>query len=680
MTYTLKPFQETAVQQLTDRFFHSSKNEIVFSAPTGSGKTIMMIDFMTRVVINNPYSENYAFIWLTPGSGELEEQSHNSMQRNTQLLIPQYLNEALTGGFVENSTTFINWEQVTKNGNIATREGETENIYEKIHDAHSTGLHIVVIIDEEHRNQTDKAKQLVERLLPEKVIRVSATPQSKGSMFDYVEVDEESAIAEHMITRAVVLNDGIIDGEIVGDTTERFLDLADEKRRIIKRTYQNIGKDINPLVLIQFPDEKKGKSQSVLSYMEERSELIAQVQNYLKESLGQTEATVARWLSGDHLNVNGIEKANSPINYLIMKQAVATGWDAPRAKILVKLRLNTEPNFTLQTIGRIRRMPEQKHYDNEILDDAFIYSNDNNYINEVLEKGAGSRIAQFSLKSDAPNFGLKSLKPTNEFGMTVSETTIAFWKFLNTKYSLSRDKKNFDKLNRENLSKAGYDFDTTIKVRISHSNDLSNDVLQERLIAYQVNMPVDTRRHRLMLLDSIQDIQHALYLDTYSNTKALLLELFSERGDGILVPPILRLNNHDWWAFVINNSKLLRDEAREIDKDNLFGFAIEDVEAINLNIPLVESYKVNKGKNPKIFKKNIYEGYSELNFAGRSKPEIQLERWLEQSTKVKWWYKSRDRGRQYFSIAYGNKREGFFPDYLVQDLDGVTYILETKGG
>ncbi len=70
-----------------------------------------------------------------------------------------------------------------------------------------------------------------------------------------------------------------------------------------------------------------------------------------------------------------------------MKQAVSTGWDAPRAKILVKLRLNTEPNFTLQTIGRIRRMPQQKHYDNPILDNAFIYSNDQSYIADVLRQG-----------------------------------------------------------------------------------------------------------------------------------------------------------------------------------------------------------------------------------------------------------------------------------------------------
>lgn len=56
-----------------------------------------------------------------------------------------------------------------------------------------------------------------------------------------------------------------------------------------------------------------------------------------------------------------------------MKQAVSTGWDAPRAKILVTLRVNMEVEFTLQTIGRIRRMPERIHYDNELLDNSFVF-------------------------------------------------------------------------------------------------------------------------------------------------------------------------------------------------------------------------------------------------------------------------------------------------------------------
>ena len=42
-------------------------------APTGSGKTIILIDYVDTYLTN--VSANTAFIWLCPGKGNLEEQS-----------------------------------------------------------------------------------------------------------------------------------------------------------------------------------------------------------------------------------------------------------------------------------------------------------------------------------------------------------------------------------------------------------------------------------------------------------------------------------------------------------------------------------------------------------------------------------------------------------------------------
>lgn len=47
----------------------------------------------------------------------------------------------------------------------------------------------------------------------------------------------------------------------------------------------------------------------------------------------------------------------------VIKQAVATGWDCPRAHILVKLRENMDERFEIQMIDRIRRMPEARRMD-----------------------------------------------------------------------------------------------------------------------------------------------------------------------------------------------------------------------------------------------------------------------------------------------------------------------------
>ena len=67
-----------------------------------------------------------------------------------------------------------------------------------------------------------------------------------------------------------------------------------------------------------------------------------------------------------------------------MKQAISTGWDCPRAKILVKLREGMNEQFEIQTIGRIRRMPETTHYDDDLLDFCFVYTFDNTWKNGLL--------------------------------------------------------------------------------------------------------------------------------------------------------------------------------------------------------------------------------------------------------------------------------------------------------
>ena len=58
----LFPFQEQAVQTLQDKFFYSKKQTTVFYAPTGAGKTVMLINLMDRIIDFNPHPYDYAFI------------------------------------------------------------------------------------------------------------------------------------------------------------------------------------------------------------------------------------------------------------------------------------------------------------------------------------------------------------------------------------------------------------------------------------------------------------------------------------------------------------------------------------------------------------------------------------------------------------------------------------------
>ncbi|WP_247950610.1 DEAD/DEAH box helicase [Streptococcus constellatus] len=672
----LFPFQEQAVQTLQDKFFYSRKQTTVFYAPTGAGKTIMLISLMDRIIEYNPNPYDYVFVWLTPGNGELEEQSWNKAKDIGKFVKSITLDEALTGGFQAGTATFLNWERVKNDKAIALREGETQNLDDIIKVAKHKGLHFVLIIDEEHRDQTERAQRIINKFEADKIIRASATPKSSSPDYDNVQVNDEDVIAQGLIVRNVELNPDGVDGDVVDNMIQYFLDFADDKRRQVKVEYEKLGLSINPLVLIQFPDERKANK-------EERKSLIKQVRDYLSE-IGQEDGQVATWLANEKINITAIEKENSPVNYLLMKQAVSTGWDAPRAKILVKLRLNTEPNFTLQTIGRIRRMPGQKHYDNPLLDNAFIYSNDQKYIADVLKKGEGAYIATYELKEEAPDFQLTSVKPNLRAGLTNSEVIQALRKQFKNDYGLVEQN---GKQNQEKLESYGYIFGTTILQYLVKSDKLERDIVTEQLMAFDIKMPVNLRDNRLDLLNAEQAIQKYLYRDRPSDVNHILLELFSNRSEEP-TKRFLSLKPSEFMAFVINNYRLLRETAKNADAQGLFdkqlsleyGISHNELDLVSFVLPKNEMYQTLKNEAGEVFSKNVYKGYGRNNWVTTSKPEKAFEEWLESSQQVKWWYRSKDRGDNYFSVAYGQKKEGFFPDYIFLGTDGRTYVVETKGG
>ncbi|GBG97523.1 hypothetical protein [Lactococcus termiticola] len=49
----------------------------------------------------------------------------------------------------------------------------------------------------------------------------------------------------------------------------------------------------------------------------------------------------------------------------------------------------------------------------------------------------------------------------------------------------------------------------------------------------------------------------------------ILIELFSERGEEFFVPPILKLRKIELTFFIISKYKRLRDDAKEMDSNNL---------------------------------------------------------------------------------------------------------------
>ena len=427
LTLNLFDFQEKAVLNLLDLSINSnSKQTVVMKAPTGAGKTIILIGYVDEYF--NKVNSNTAVIWLCPGKGDLEEQSRKKMISVAPHRKTQNLFDALQNGFEPESTTFINWELVTKRGNNAIKDSERKNLFDCIADAHRRNMDFIVIIDEEHSNNTAKAKAIIDAFAAKHIIRVSATA-IKNNRYEYFEIDELDVIDEGLITKALYVNEGVEDNIEISNDYDCLLELADAKRKAIAQRYTEVlpeGKIVRPLVLIQFPNGQP--------------ETIKAVETKL-ESMGYTydNGMVSIWMSEDKKDLTDNLTDNDGIPaFLLMKQAISTGWDCPRAKILVKLREGMSEQFEIQTIGRIRRMPEARHYDDDLLDFCYVYTFDETYKTGLLssmDKAYETR--RLFLKDKCKTFTLtKQLRDLDVNGLGEREVLNQIYNYLIAKYHL----------------------------------------------------------------------------------------------------------------------------------------------------------------------------------------------------------------------------------------------------
>lgn len=671
LTLTLFDFQEKAVMKLLDLTEdRQSKQTIVVKSPTGSGKTIILIGFVDEYL--NNINSNTAFIWLCPGKGDLEEQSCQKMRSVAPHRITQNLFEALQNGFAPETTTFINWELVTKRGNTAIRDSERKNLFDRIAEANRNGIEFIIIIDEEHSNNTAKAKTIIDAFSAKNIIRVSATA-IKNKRYEFYEIDEMDVIDEGLITKAIYVNEGIEDNIEVSEDYDYLLDLADAKRKAIANRYREVlgeGKVIRPLVLIQFPNGQP--------------ETIHAVEQKL-ESMGYTynNGMVSIWMSEDKRDLPGnlTENDATPV-FLLMKQAISTGWDCPRAKILVKLREGMSEQFEIQTIGRIRRMPEAKHYEDDLLDFCYVYTFDEKYKAGLLsniDKAYETR--RLFLKDKCKTFSLeKQLRDQEYDGLGEREVMDKIYDTFVHKYHLSTDKAR----NKQILMGNNYVFGDEILGKALHGQFVRTEMVMESTAYYTTRRRVETHKHGILLLHSVDAIKTAIGMST-GKVKTILERLFRKGKN--TKKKLLSLNTAEFYAFVINNEHLLREEFREVTADMAGQITMRcSPKTAIFRIPEQDFFKYDPGVKEEIeYLSNAYYDYTS-GFATslvRSMSEQLFEQYCEEREDIEWVYKNGDSGQQYFSIVYFDgisNQSLFYADYIVMKKDGTIWVIETKGG
>ena len=662
-------FQEQAVLNLIDLTTDGKKQVVTVKSPTGSGKTIILINYIDEYL--SKVNSKTAFIWLCPGKGDLEEQSRKKMIKFAPTRKAQTLSDALAGGFVEESTTFINWELVTKSGNKAITDGERKNLFDRIAEAHRQGIQFIIVIDEEHSNNTAKARAIIDAISAKHIIRMSATT-TKNAKYEFYEIDEIDVINAGLITKALYVNEEINIGQEINDDYDVLLNLADNKRKQIAQRYIELKKRIRPLVLIQFPNGQP--------------ETIEAVEKKL-EDMGYTyeNGMVSKWMSEDKKDIpdNITENDATPV-FLLMKQAISTGWDCPRAKILIKLREGMSEQFEIQTIGRIRRMPESKHYEDDLLDYCFVYTFDKKWKDGLLanvDKAYETR--RLFLKEKCKSFTLeKELRDLDVSMVGEREVLNLVYNHFIEKYRLTKDKKQ----NQLVLQDAGYVFGDELISQILQGVYVKTASVGETSAKFiETKRHVDTHAHGIYLLHSVDEMKKAIGLNS-AKTKAILERLFRKGANPN--KKILGLETKEFYAFVINNVKRIKIDFIEVTAQMNYqlSFGALTPKISTFHIPEQDVFRYDPTVKSEVeFLSNAYHDYTS-GFATtmvRSRPEQLFEEYCEHDDTVEWVYKNGDTGQQYFSIVYFDgllKQWLFYPDYIVKKKDGAVWVIETKGG
>jgi type III restriction enzyme len=674
----LKIYQQNAVDELLEKAKKlldlGGSKKLVFKAPTGSGKTIMMAEFLKQLVDDREVKQSLSFIWTAPRQLHIQsrEKLENYFERNRALKC-SFFEDLNDRKINENEILFFNWESINKADNVYIRDNEQDfNLSKVLERTKEEGREIILIIDEAHHHATSEISQgLIRMIEPKLTIEVSATPIIKDPD-EMVSVPLEAVKAEGMIKKAIILNDKFVNliekGKIVSSLSkssdEIVIDAALRKREELIEAYKKEKTNINPLVLIQLPD-KIGQTE------DEHKHLVLRI---LKDrfKISTDNGRLAIWLSGEHINKEELEKSDSAVEVLIFKQAIALGWDCPRAQILVLFRQWHSPVFSIQTVGRIMRMPDpdKGYYKSDVLNYGYVYTNLSDI--EIKEDLAGGYLAIYTsqrIQNYQPIDLLSCYSVRHREKTRLSPLFIDIFLKAAEEYQLKKkiniksqkiDIKVFNDWKIENVDIV------TGQILAGDKSIKISDYDYQRLFDFFVRKSLREGEASLYPEDrSVDKIKQSIYRFFISEFKMK----WGEDEDKV-IKIVLSEENIKHFFEIIDKAK--SEYINEVSKREP---EIKYVE--NWNIPEKIEYWGEYKKEDR--KKSVMHP-----FYGRydSKLERVFVDYLESSKNLVWWFKNEDRDRIFFAVPYLIKKElkPFYVDFIVFLKDGRIGLFDTKSG
>lgn len=419
MRYTLKDYQSEAVGEVLSRLSqardsyhrHSSRSQFSLAATTGAGKTVMAAAVTEALFFG---SDEFGFepdpgatvLWFSDDPS-LNEQSRARIHAASSELDARLRvigNDFAQDSFSPGTVYFLNAQKLSKNARLvrgAATEGSEDpalfqpppdmvqqTIYDVIRNTiEAEGRTLYFVLDEAHRGMKlgRERETIVQRLIngasgapPMPIVfGISATVDRFTQTMR--QATNRDALAPVEVNAALVQASGLLKDDIVltipaeegvFDTT--LLRRAVEKVKLSTTAWDSYAKEqeesdpVQPLLVVQVADKPTEAD-------------LARVLDVIHDEWPELPGDAVAHVFGTHTDLQVGQQAvpyiapqrvqdAKHVRVLLAIEAISTGWDCPRAEVLISFRTRQDATYVHQLLGRMMRTPLARRIPgNEIL-------------------------------------------------------------------------------------------------------------------------------------------------------------------------------------------------------------------------------------------------------------------------------------------------------------------------
>ena len=394
----VKNLQERAISELVQSL--SEKDDVVFKAPTGSGKTFIMARVMDEVISKD---DNVVFIVSSLSKANLAQQNYDKFNEYLELGLVQHLNPHL----ISSETSCESALYIPSVNNVyvlpqalykAKSKLKGQQAFLKLLlEIKNHGRVLYLIKDESHvaTNNLDELKSFFT-----KIINISATPKKKPD----VEISEQDAVNACLIKCVQYCSSADYGDDDFSVDSLQYKELlkALDYLKECKKDYLEKS-NINPCLIIQISNKDLGEKQF----------------NVIERALGLSEYKDLKWVgyakdpkvcqTNDQMIKTSPQKwekyckpNDSTIDVIIFKMAITEGWDIPRANMLFQIRDSKSKQLDVQVLGRVRRNPRIMDFE-KITDEKERRLFTTAYVWGIKDNSSEQKSVDVTLKGSVPD-------------------------------------------------------------------------------------------------------------------------------------------------------------------------------------------------------------------------------------------------------------------------------------